>query len=116
MKEDGLSVAVKSLATGAAAAFGLTWWAVVAALIGAAASYHFEPEQQPGTVRRLIVGILVLAFSAALLASAMPHVPGFGWAGNVLIEVRAGLLGVFANPIIKWVRRQIESRHKPQGG
>lgn len=116
MKAEGISVAVKSLATGAAAAFGLTWWAVVAALIGAAASYHFEPQQQPGTVRRLIVGILVLAFSAALLASAAPHVPGFGWTANVPLGVRAGLLGVFANPIIRWVRRLIESRHRPQGG
>lgn len=116
MKAETTALAVKSVATGAAAAFGLTWWALAAAVIGAAASYHFERDQSPATVWRLVFGILAIGFTAVLLASASPSIPGLGWTGAILIEVRAGLLGLFANALVKLAKRLIAGwKASPEG-
>lgn len=108
------AVVTKSVTTGIAAAFGVTWWAAAAALIGAAASLYFERGAEPSSLARLVAGILIFAFIAALIASALPHVPLFGWSAEVNVEVRAGLLGVFAQPIVRTTRRIIEG-WKPGG-
>lgn len=81
-------------ATASVAVFGLTWWAVAAALVGAVASYHFEPEKRPKGLGKTIFGIFAMGFLAAIVASQIHKVPGFGWSGEILVEVRAGFLGV----------------------
>lgn len=75
MNTETAGIAAKAIATAGAAVavFGLTWWALVAALIGAAASYHFEPEQVPSKASRLVFGIVAMGFAAALAAVAFPH-------------------------------------------
>lgn len=119
MQHDVSVLAVKSAATAgtaAAAAFGLTWWAVAAALIGALVSLHFERPAAGSTVWRVLLQIGALGFLAALLAVALPHVPLFGWTApegmkpEVALVVRAGLLGIFANPISNWIRAIIARR------
>lgn len=94
---DNLSIVVaKALATAGAsvAVFGLSWWALAAALVGAFASYHFEPEQRPRGLGKMLFGIFAMAFAAAMLAVAAPAVPLFVWTGQIAVEVRAGLLGL----------------------
>ena len=114
--EQNAASLVQSVAIGATAAFGLTWWAWAAALGGAAASYHFENEKEPATLIKLVVGILAVGFAAAMLASALPYFPGMTWTSAILIEVRAGLLGLVANPGIQLFRRLISSWKMPQEG
>lgn len=120
LDDEATAMAVKSAATGVASvavAFGLTWWAVAAALVGAAASLHFEPEQQGKTVAWSVVRILVLGLVGAALAAVTTHLPvifGFSLA-EVPIAVRAFLLGLFANPIYKRLRREADSRNAPGG-
>ncbi|MDI9240753.1 hypothetical protein QLQ15_17760 [Lysobacter sp. LF1] len=99
----------------AATAHGLTWWAIASALIGAAASFYFEPEQLPDKALKLLGGILAIAFCAVLLSIAVPHVPLFGWTENVPIAVRAGLLGVSVRFLIEQGKR-IGRNWKPSGG
>jgi hypothetical protein len=96
MRDETVAVGAKAVATAATAAgaFGLTWWAVAAALVGAAAAYHFEPEQVPAKVPRLIFGIFATGFAAAFAAVAAPHIPFMGWTDAIPIGVRAGLLGL----------------------
>lgn len=118
MREEAATVAAKSVASGAAAVaiFGLTWWAWAAAFIGAAASYHFETDKAPETLLKLALGIAAVGFAAAMFASAIPHWPMFGWTGNVLVEVRAGIMGLLANPTVKAIRWLIDNRKNPSGG
>lgn len=86
----------KALATASmsVAVFGLNWWAIAAALIGAMASYHFEPEKQPKGLGKLVFGIFAMAFASAMLAVALPSIPLCSWTGDIAIEVRSGLLGI----------------------
>lgn len=116
MKTD-LAKSGATAVTSVAAAFGLTWWAVAAALIGAAASLQFESEKTPSTLWRLGLRILALGLLAAALASVSSHIPPvFGFTLNdVPIAARALLLGLFANPIYKRLRREAEDRNTPGG-
>lgn len=104
MKAEAAGFAAKGVATAGAAVavFGLTWWAVAAAVLGAIASYHFEPEQKPKGALKLAFGIVAMGFAAAMLAVALPHVPMLGWSGAILVEVRAGLLGL----TVRWLLEQ----------
>jgi hypothetical protein len=106
MQQETGSLMMKSLATagGASVAFGLTWWAVAAAILGAIASLHFEQPATGSTVKRVLLQILALSLLAALLGSALPFIPGFRWSAEVPVAVRAGLLGLFANPINNAIR------------
>lgn len=111
-------LATKVIATGSAAtiaAFGLTWWAVAAAITGAFASYHFEPEQRPKGLGKLLFGIFAMGFVAALLSSAVPKVPMFAWTGEIPVEVRAGLLGVSIRFLYEQGRRLAQG-YKKTGG
>lgn len=109
MRAEIASVTAKAVATAgvAAAAYGLTWWAVAAALIGSAVSYHFEPEQRPKRAVSLAFGIFAMGFAAAFTAVALPHIPLFGWSENIIIEVRAGLLGLFVRVLIEKGKQRI---------
>jgi len=109
-------LASKGVATAAAsvAVFGLTWWAVSAALVGAFASYHFEPEKRPQGLGKMIFGIFAMAFFAALLAVAIPKVPLFSWSSEILVEVRAGLLGLTIRFIYEQGRRMLRG-YRPRG-
>lgn len=113
-KDEVGALAAKTVATGVLAAFGLTLWAIVAAFIGAIVSLHFERPAAGSEVWRVALQIVAFAFLAALVAVLLPHF----WAkfGEVELAVRAGLLGVFANPIYKLGRSFIASRAKKQGG
>jgi len=122
------AVTVKSAgtaATAAAAAFGLTWWAIAAAIAGGLASLHFEKPAAGSKVRSVLLQVFAMGFFAALLAVILPHLPGFGWTApqgllpDVSLAVRAGLLGAFANPIVIGVRALIAAflaRRTAQGG
>jgi hypothetical protein len=102
-----LATVSKSVAAGGAAVtlFDLSWWSVATALIGAAASYHFESEQKPTALPRLLFGISATAFCAALAAAAAPQIPGLAWAGGIDIAIRAGLLGVSVRALYEQGRR-----------
>jgi hypothetical protein len=115
-KEMG-ALAVKSAATtagGYALAFGLTGWAVAAAILGAVASLHFEQPAEGSRVWRVALQVFSLALLAALLGSALPQIPGCSAADAVPVAVRCGLLAIFANPISNWIRSFIA--RKSQGG
>ncbi len=128
MQQEVSALAVKSAGTagaGLAMAFGLTWWAIAAALAGALVSLHFEKPAAGSTVWRVLLQIFALGFLAAFLAVALPHFPLFGWTSaaglpqEVALAVRAGLLGVFANPISIGIRAAIAafaSWRSTQGG
>lgn len=114
---DSMSVIVtKGLATAAAsvAVFGLTWWAIAAALIGAFASYHFEPERRPKGLSKLVFGIFAMGFAAAFTAVAIPHFPLFAWTAAISVEVRAGLLGLSIRFIFEQWKRLARS-YKVEG-
>lgn len=114
MKVETATIAAKSVATGGAAVmmFGLTWWAVAIALVGAALSLHFEPEQLTVKVTRLVFGVLAVGFVAAVLAAALPHFPLIAWTADVPVEIRAGLLAVVVRPGYalgkRWAARRVE--------
>jgi len=121
MKDEALAVGVKvALGGGAAAALGLTWWAIAAAVAGAAAcALHFEAETTPSTLWRVLIKIVALTILASLLAVAAPHIPGFAWTENILLAIRAGLLGAFASPVYELGRRAVtfvSSRFGNTGG
>ena len=107
MRVEAAGLAAKGVATAGAAiaVFGLTWWAVAAAVIGAVASYHFEPEQKPKGAVKLVFGIVAMGFAAAMLAVALPSVPFCGWTAEIPVEVRAGLLGLSVRWIIEQGKR-----------
>lgn len=106
MQEEA-TAAVAKAAGGAAmsAAFALTPWAVVAALVGAAVSLHFQEAAGAKGIGRLLLGIGALAFLAAMIAAGVPHAPGFGWTEQIPIAVRAGFLGVVADPTHRFIIR-----------
>lgn len=111
MRDETIALGSQAVAGGSAAAatvassLGLTWLAVAAAIVGAVAALHFEPEHVPARVPRLIFGVLATGVAAALVAVAAPHFPGFGWSGEVPIEARAGLLGLSLRYLIDWGKR-----------
>lgn len=107
MRAEVAGLAAKAVATAGAAiaVFGLTWWAVAAAVVGAVASYHFEPEQKPKGAITLVFGIIAMGFAAAMLAVALPSIPLCGWTGDIPVEVRAGLLGLSVRWIIEQAKR-----------
>lgn len=122
MREEIVTTVAKAAAGGMAsgatamAVFGLSWWAWAAAMVGAAAQFHFELDRAPETLLKLVIGIAAVGFAAAMLASGIPHFPYMGWTSNILVEVRAGLLGLVANPAIHLLRRLISTTKHPQGG
>jgi hypothetical protein len=123
MQDEVGVLAAKSAATAGtavAAVFGLTWWAVAASLVGAVMSLHFERPAAGSTVWRVLLQIAALGFLAAFLAVFLPYIPLFGWTApealpsDVALVVRAGLLGIFANPINTGIRALI--RRRGEGG
>ena len=117
MKQEAAALLAKAIATAGAAiaVFGLTWWAVAAALIGAVASYHFEPEHRPKGALKLAFGIFALGVAAALTAVALPQIPFMGWTEGIVIEVRAGLLGLSIRFLIDRAK-QVLASWSPAGG
>lgn len=117
MRDYSIALGSQAVATAGAAAvtFGLTWWAVAAAIVGAVAALHFEPEYVPARVPRLIFGIFATGVAAALVAVAAPHFPGFGWSGQIPIEVRAGLLGLSIRYLFEWGKRLTGATRKVEG-
>jgi len=111
-KDETAAAVAKTLSTGALAAFGLTWWTVIAAVLGAFASLHFEEPATGSSVSRVLLQIFALALLSGLLAVALPLVPLFGWFDAVPVAVRAGLLGVFANPVYKLIKARIHRGKK----
>lgn len=107
MRDESIALGSKAIAAGGTAAvyFGLTWWAIMAAVIGAVAAMHFEPEHRPTRVPGLIFGIFATSVAAALVAVAAPHFPGCGWSSEIPIEIRAGLLGLSVRFLIDWGKR-----------
>lgn len=117
MNAEASALLAKAVATAGAAiaVFGLSWWAIAAALIGAIASFHFEPEHAPKGALKLAFGIVAMGFAAAFVAVALPNIPLMGWSDGILIEVRAGLLGL----TIRWLVEQgkrIASGWQPRAG
>jgi hypothetical protein len=102
-KESAAALAAKSVATGAAAAFGLTWWALAAAILGAVASLHREPPAAGSKVWTIAFQVGSLATLAALLGAALPFLPFCDALSEVPVALRCGLLGVFANPVAKGI-------------
>jgi hypothetical protein len=105
--QEEVTAAVAKAASGAAisAAFALTPWAVVAAIVGAAVSLHFQEASGAKGVGRLVLGIGALGFLAAMIAAGVPHAPGFGWTDAIPVAVRAGFLGVVADPTHRFIIR-----------
>lgn len=89
------------------AAFALTPWAVAAAIVGAATSLHYQDGAAAKGVVRLLLGIFALGFLAAMIAAGIPHVPACGWTENIPVAVRAGFVGVFADPTQRHVIRPL---------
>lgn len=118
MRDEMLALGAKVIATAVTAAtmFGLTWWAIAAAVVGAAASYHFEPEQVPSKLPRLFFSIFAVGFFAALAAVAAPHVPGLHWTGDILLGVRAGLLGLTVRLLYGYGKRWLDTRAAARSG
>jgi hypothetical protein len=114
MSNESAAVAVKVAATGAVAAFGLTWWAVAGAVLGAVASLHFEPPAAGSKVWRVVFQVFAMATLAALLGSALPIIPGFGALEAIPVAVRCGLLGIFGSLANNWIRAFIA--RKTAGG
>ncbi|MDR1076379.1 MAG: hypothetical protein LBL59_08825 [Xanthomonadaceae bacterium] len=118
MKAETAAITFKTIATsaGAVSIFGLSPWAWVAAIVGAAASYYFEPEQAPDKALRLAFGIAAMAFAAAMVAMILPHLPVIGeTAGKIDVEVRAGALGLSVRVLHEQGRR-ILSGYRLRGG
>lgn len=113
MQHETALVASKTVAAAGAAAatFGLTPLAVAAAIGGSLASLHWQPAAKGSGVWRVLGQIGAMAMLAALLA-----VLSTAWfsTATVPIEVRAGLLGIFASPCYLWVMAWIE--RKRSGG
>lgn len=107
MQHETAAVVAKSVATAGAAAFGLTPLGVAAAIGGALVSLHWQPAAKGSGVLRVLGQIAAMAFLAAMLA-----VLTYAWWPNpeVPLEVRAGLLGIFANPCYLWVMSWIEKK------
>jgi hypothetical protein len=118
MRDELLALGIKIAATAVASAtmFGLTWWAIAAAVIGAAASHHFEPEQVPSKLPRLIFGIFAVGFFAALAAVAAPHLPLLKWSVDIPLGVRAGLIGVLLPALYRLGKRWADVRTAGPGG
>lgn len=121
MKLESAAAAAKVLATGGASAglFGLTPWGWAAALIGAAMSYYFEPEQTPDKALRIAFGIFAMAFFAGTAAVLLPHVPLFGIgeaAAKAPPEALAGALGLSIRFLWEQGRRWLGSAKKPAAG
>lgn len=117
MRDESIALGGKAVATAGAAviAAGLTWWAIAAAIVGAVASLHFEPEHVPAKLSRLIFGIFAIGFAAALVAAAAPAFPGFAWTGRIPVEVRAGLLGLSVRFLFEWGKRLAGTGKKVEG-
>lgn len=118
MRDELAALGIKAVATAVAAAtaFGLTWWAITASFVGAVASLQFEPEETPSKLPKLIFMIFATGIAAALVAVALPSVPMFAWTGNILLEVRAGLLGLTVRFLYGFGKRWAEDRRKAPGG
>lgn len=118
MRDEVMALATKAISTAAVAAttFGLTWWAITAAFVGAAASHHFEPEQSPSRLPRLVFSIFAVGFCAALAAVAAPHFPPMKWTADIPLGVRAGLIGVLLPVSYRLGKRWAETRTGKPGG
>jgi hypothetical protein len=116
MQQETGAMVAKSIATGAAAAFGLTPIAFAAAIVGALVSLHFEPPATGSTLWRMLGQIAALAVLAALLASlSIALLPS----DAIPVAARSGLLGIFANPCYQWGRAWIDRKRnagEPPGG
>ncbi len=112
MRDEVLALGSKAVSTAvvAATAFGLTWWAITAAFVGAAAAHHFEPEQTPAKLPRLVFSIFAVGFFAALAAVAVPHLPWLRWSADIPLGVRAGLIGVLLPVIYRYGKRYADAR------
>lgn len=117
MKAENAAVAVQSIATGAAAAFGLTWWSLVAALIGAAAGLHFEKDEAPREFFRTVLVILVMAVLGAAVGGTASFVLPHLWGGfaEVPQPLWALLAGIFSRPIHARLKREASERRAPGG-
>ena len=111
----GASKAV-STAGVSVAFFTLTPWTWAAALLGAAASYYFEPEHTPATARKLVFGIMAMGFAGALFGAALPHVPFMAWSANVDVTVRAGLCALSIRYLFTQGKRLLSGWKRTDGG
>ncbi len=113
-KDEAAALVAKTAVAGVFAAFGLTWWAIMAAFLGAIVSLHFEQPAPGSAVWRVALQVLAFTFLASLVAVLLPHF----WVkfGEVELAVRAGLLGVFANSLYKLGKAFFNNRTKKQGG
>lgn len=118
MRDEVLGLGIKAVATAisAVAMFELTWGAIAAAIVGAAASYHFEAEQKPAKLPRLFFDIFATGFAAAFAAVAAPHVPLLAWSADIPLGIRAGLLGLLVRPMYHFGKRWAENRTAARPG
>ena len=122
MKYEAIATAIsKGLAAGSTATVSvglltLTPWTWAAALIGAAASYYFEPEQTPETLKRILFGILAMGFAGALMGAALPHAPFMAWTSNVDVTVRAGLCALMVRFLYSQGKRLMSGWKRTDGG
>ena len=114
MKVETAVVVAKGVTAGAGTVmmFGMTWWALAAALIGATVSLHFEPEPPTVKVPRMVFGVLAVAVVAVFLAVAAPHYSWTAWSASIPVEIRAGLLAVVVRigyPLgRRWAARRVD--------
>lgn len=115
MKQEVAAITAK-VGTTAAAAVGfasMTPWAWVAAVLGAAASFYFEPSRRPRAIPELAFGIFSMAFLAACCALGLPHVAIFGVAEiaqAIPLDVRTGACGIVAGAAYRILRGIIAAR------
>jgi len=119
--EAAAAVTSKVLATASTAGVSvgiltLTPWTWAAALIGAAASYYFEPEQTPETAKRILFGVLAMGFAGALMGAALPHAPFMAWTANVDVTVRAGLCALMVRFLYSQGKRLLSGWKRTDGG
>lgn len=107
MKVDlGVVVQTASAAFSASAfSYGLNWPAVLSAVIGAAAAYYLKKRESGTNLFWHAVGILVLAFFSAMLASAIPAFPNMKWSSEVAVEIRSALIPPVI--ILVWEARKL---------
>lgn len=117
-------IIVKTAATSttaiAVSIYDITWYSVATALIGAAASFYFESDQTPKKIPVLCIGIVLIAYTAVLVAIVIPVIPGFAWSGVVDVSLRAGILGVSIRFLWEQIRRvcstwRVKNKSNPDG-
>lgn len=109
-----VGIGVKAAGAAALAAFHLTWPALIASLLGATFSFHFDKDHRPKSKLDVCYAIGAMAFAGLVGQSILPHLPGFAWSADTDDWARAAGVSLFANLIWAAVQRWKAAR-TPEG-